>query len=216
MDMLYPLQLNDIHRVEQIINKKILGEKRKKQRDRLVSMRSRDEMRRDDRRNDRRRDDKRDGRRDDKRDTRTDTAHMIRMKTPSRKMTQITSTPGSPMTEATQLGPRGTRLDHLDDRLKDEIVGTPRENASNMGLAQRAEAWATRLTFVGDGASSANKSMKAANVNSSADMKSWLPSSRITLTSPKSRKNSKISTRRASEDIVGHWSKRLGGEFYTG
>ncbi|POM75789.1 LOW QUALITY PROTEIN: Hypothetical protein PHPALM_7058 [Phytophthora palmivora] len=35
MDMLYPLQLNDIHRVEQIINKKILGEKRKKQRDRL-------------------------------------------------------------------------------------------------------------------------------------------------------------------------------------
>ncbi|POM75000.1 LOW QUALITY PROTEIN: Hypothetical protein PHPALM_7952 [Phytophthora palmivora] len=35
MDMLYPLQFNDIHRVEQIINKKILGEKRKKQRDRL-------------------------------------------------------------------------------------------------------------------------------------------------------------------------------------
>ncbi|POM80689.1 LOW QUALITY PROTEIN: Hypothetical protein PHPALM_1443, partial [Phytophthora palmivora] len=35
MDMLYPLQLNDIHRVEQIINKKILGEKRNKQRDRL-------------------------------------------------------------------------------------------------------------------------------------------------------------------------------------
>ncbi|POM75787.1 Hypothetical protein PHPALM_7062 [Phytophthora palmivora] len=70
MDMLYPLQLNDIHRVEQIINKKILGEKRKKQRDRLVSGRSRDEMRRDDRRNDRRRDDKRDGRRDDKRDVR--------------------------------------------------------------------------------------------------------------------------------------------------
>ncbi|POM73447.1 LOW QUALITY PROTEIN: Hypothetical protein PHPALM_9708 [Phytophthora palmivora] len=35
MDMLYPLQLNDIHRVEQIINKKILGEKRKKQRNRL-------------------------------------------------------------------------------------------------------------------------------------------------------------------------------------
>ncbi|POM71295.1 Hypothetical protein PHPALM_12154 [Phytophthora palmivora] len=60
MDMLYPLQLNDIHRVEQIISKKILGEKRKKQRDRLVSGRSRDETRRDDRRNDRRRDDKRD------------------------------------------------------------------------------------------------------------------------------------------------------------
>ncbi|GMF48470.1 unnamed protein product [Phytophthora fragariaefolia] len=36
MDLLYPLQLADIQRVEQIINKKILGEKRKKQRDRLV------------------------------------------------------------------------------------------------------------------------------------------------------------------------------------
>ncbi|POM69152.1 LOW QUALITY PROTEIN: Hypothetical protein PHPALM_14592 [Phytophthora palmivora] len=35
MYMLYPLQLNDILRVEQIINEKILGEKRKKQRDRL-------------------------------------------------------------------------------------------------------------------------------------------------------------------------------------
>ncbi|POM62597.1 hypothetical protein PHPALM_28228 [Phytophthora palmivora] len=68
MDMLYPLQLNDIHRVEQIINKTILGEKRKKQRDRLVSGRSRDEMRRDDRRNDRRRDDKLDGSRDDERE----------------------------------------------------------------------------------------------------------------------------------------------------
>ncbi|GMF16632.1 unnamed protein product [Phytophthora fragariaefolia] len=34
-DLLYPLQLADIQRVEQIINKKILGEKRKQQRDRL-------------------------------------------------------------------------------------------------------------------------------------------------------------------------------------
>ncbi|POM76226.1 Hypothetical protein PHPALM_6565 [Phytophthora palmivora] len=62
MDMLYPLRLNDIRRVEQIINKKILGEKRKKQRDRLISGRSRDELRRDDRLNDQRRDDKRDTR----------------------------------------------------------------------------------------------------------------------------------------------------------
>ncbi|POM75494.1 Hypothetical protein PHPALM_7400 [Phytophthora palmivora] len=54
MDMLYPLQFNDIHRVEQIINKKILGEKRKKQRDQLVSGRSRDELHRDERRNGRR------------------------------------------------------------------------------------------------------------------------------------------------------------------
>ncbi|POM78054.1 Hypothetical protein PHPALM_4464 [Phytophthora palmivora] len=36
MDMLCPLQLNDVHRVTQIINKKIQGEKRKKQRCRLV------------------------------------------------------------------------------------------------------------------------------------------------------------------------------------
>ncbi|POM70467.1 LOW QUALITY PROTEIN: Hypothetical protein PHPALM_13086 [Phytophthora palmivora] len=84
MDMLYPLQLNDSHRVEQIINKKILGEKRKKQRDRLVSGRSRDEMRRDDRRNDRRRDDKRDGRREisdrrreESRDGRINTADYV-------------------------------------------------------------------------------------------------------------------------------------------
>ncbi|GMF58199.1 unnamed protein product [Phytophthora fragariaefolia] len=39
MDLLYPLQLADIQRVEQIINKKILGEKRKKQRDRMVAIR---------------------------------------------------------------------------------------------------------------------------------------------------------------------------------
>ncbi|GMF43989.1 unnamed protein product [Phytophthora fragariaefolia] len=39
MDLLYPLQLADIQRDEQIINKKILGEKRKKQRDRLVASR---------------------------------------------------------------------------------------------------------------------------------------------------------------------------------
>ncbi|GMF62417.1 unnamed protein product [Phytophthora fragariaefolia] len=39
MDLLYPLQLADIQRVEQIINKKLLGEKRKKQRDRLVASR---------------------------------------------------------------------------------------------------------------------------------------------------------------------------------
>ncbi|POM81331.1 Hypothetical protein PHPALM_715 [Phytophthora palmivora] len=84
VDMLYPLQLNDIHRVEQIINKKILGEKRKKQRDRLVSGRSRDEMRRDDRRNDRRRDDKRDGRRDDKRDVRREDRSSGRRREESR------------------------------------------------------------------------------------------------------------------------------------
>ncbi|GMF48196.1 unnamed protein product [Phytophthora fragariaefolia] len=39
MDLLYPLQLPDIQRVEPIIIKKILGEKRKKQRDRLVASR---------------------------------------------------------------------------------------------------------------------------------------------------------------------------------
>ncbi|KAE9274476.1 hypothetical protein PF008_g29582 [Phytophthora fragariae] len=58
MDLLYPLQLADIQRVEQIINKKILGEKRKKQRDRMVSNRTRDTRRGDNsRRGESRRDD---------------------------------------------------------------------------------------------------------------------------------------------------------------
>ncbi|KAE8969742.1 hypothetical protein PR001_g27410 [Phytophthora rubi] len=70
MDLLYPLQLADIQRVEQIINKKILGEKRKKQRDRLVSNRTRDPRRGDNsRQGESRRDDRR-SRRDDSRDRR--------------------------------------------------------------------------------------------------------------------------------------------------
>ncbi|EGZ11060.1 hypothetical protein PHYSODRAFT_337821 [Phytophthora sojae] len=95
MDLLYPQQLTDIKKVEKIINQKILGERRKKQRDRLIGSRSRDakrtdsprhsearrsEPRRDDRRDDRwerRRDDRRDdrrSRRDDGRDRRLATA----------------------------------------------------------------------------------------------------------------------------------------------
>ncbi|KAG2895383.1 hypothetical protein PC117_g23269 [Phytophthora cactorum] len=42
MDLIYPLQLEDIGKVEQIINRRMLDEKRKKQRDRLTTMRSRD------------------------------------------------------------------------------------------------------------------------------------------------------------------------------
>ncbi|POM70727.1 Hypothetical protein PHPALM_12796 [Phytophthora palmivora] len=111
------------------------------------------------------------------------------------------------MTEATRLGPRGTRLDHSEDRLEDVIVGTLiagtlRENDSNMVLAPHAGAWATRLTFVGNVASSANKSTKSANVNSSAATKTWFSSSRITLIIPKSQKNSKVSTRRSAEPVV--------------
>ncbi|POM58914.1 LOW QUALITY PROTEIN: Hypothetical protein PHPALM_36380 [Phytophthora palmivora] len=106
------------------------------------------------------------------------------------------------VTEATRLGPRGTRLDHSEDRLRDEIAGIPRENDSSMVLAPHAGAWATRLTFVGDVESSANKSTKSANVNSSAATRSWLPSSRITLINPKSQKNCKISTRRSAETVV--------------
>ncbi|POM80886.1 Hypothetical protein PHPALM_1217 [Phytophthora palmivora] len=61
------------------------------------------------------------------------------MKTPSRKMMEITSMQGSQVTEATRLGPRGTRLDHSEDRLKDEIVGTPRGNDSKeFGVVQGA------------------------------------------------------------------------------
>ncbi|KAE8972726.1 hypothetical protein PR002_g26424 [Phytophthora rubi] len=73
MDLLYPLQLADIQRVEQIINKKILGEKSKKQRDRMVSNRARCTRRGDNsRRGGSRRDDRRESRRDDRRDLRRD------------------------------------------------------------------------------------------------------------------------------------------------
>ncbi|GMG18578.1 unnamed protein product [Phytophthora fragariaefolia] len=87
MDLLYPMRLDDIERVEKIINTKILGEKRKRQRDRLSSSRSRDgrrvesqrcpestqlnESRKGERRDDRR-DDRREYRRDDRRTRRDD------------------------------------------------------------------------------------------------------------------------------------------------
>ncbi|GMF39382.1 unnamed protein product [Phytophthora fragariaefolia] len=87
MDLLYPMRLDDIERVEKIINTKILGEKRKRQCDRLSGSRSRDnrraesqrrlesnrltESRRSERRDDRR-DDRRDYRRDDRRTRRDD------------------------------------------------------------------------------------------------------------------------------------------------
>ncbi|POM67755.1 LOW QUALITY PROTEIN: Hypothetical protein PHPALM_16183, partial [Phytophthora palmivora] len=267
MDMLYPLQLNDIHRVEQIINKKILGEKRKKQRDRLVSGRSRDEMRRDDRRSDRRREDKCDARRDDKRevrredrrsDRRREEIRDRRINTADYVVEELYGSTGHAEVSRGRLS-RDAELydaedsdgyiaygqgedaesevdaDYVDTGFTSDRGGSariPRNSArsfrgstegrdrrdtsrerqqygpcdawgtSNMGLALLAEAWATRLTFVGDGASSANKSMKSANVNSSAATRSWLPSSRITLTSPKSQKNSKISTRRSVEPVV--------------
>ncbi|GMF63360.1 unnamed protein product [Phytophthora fragariaefolia] len=81
MDLLYPMRLDDIERVEKIINTKILGEKRKRQRDRLSSSRSRDGRRFESQRrpestglNESRkgecRDDRRDGRREYRRDDR--------------------------------------------------------------------------------------------------------------------------------------------------
>ncbi|KAE9003926.1 hypothetical protein PR002_g17208 [Phytophthora rubi] len=42
MDQLYPQRLSDIQRVEKIINQKLLGDKRKKQRDRTASSRVRE------------------------------------------------------------------------------------------------------------------------------------------------------------------------------
>ncbi|GMF64323.1 unnamed protein product [Phytophthora fragariaefolia] len=87
MDLLYPMRLDDIERVENIINTKILGEERKRQRDRLSGSRSRDvrrvesqrraeatrpnESRKSERRDDRR-DDRREYRRDDRRTRRED------------------------------------------------------------------------------------------------------------------------------------------------
>uniref|UniRef100_H3GD67 Retrotransposon gag domain-containing protein n=1 Tax=Phytophthora ramorum TaxID=164328 RepID=H3GD67_PHYRM len=47
MDLLYPQRLSDIHKVEKIINQRLLGGKRKKQRDRLSTARSREPRRGD-------------------------------------------------------------------------------------------------------------------------------------------------------------------------
>ncbi|KAE8965429.1 hypothetical protein PR002_g28680 [Phytophthora rubi] len=74
MDQLYPQRLSDIQRVEKIINQKLLGDKRKKQRDRTTSSRAR-ESRRDDgnrRSESKRSDGYREKRRDDQRDRRED------------------------------------------------------------------------------------------------------------------------------------------------
>ncbi|GMF62302.1 unnamed protein product [Phytophthora fragariaefolia] len=78
MDLLFPMRLDDIERVEKIINTKILGEKRKRQRDQLSSIRSRDGRRVESQRraeatrpneskNNERRADRREYRRDDRR-----------------------------------------------------------------------------------------------------------------------------------------------------
>ncbi|KAE8964794.1 hypothetical protein PR001_g28593 [Phytophthora rubi] len=74
MGQLYPQRLSDIQRVEKIINQKLLGDKRKKQRDRTATGRVR-ESRRDDenrRSESKRSDGYRDRRRDDQRDRRED------------------------------------------------------------------------------------------------------------------------------------------------
>ncbi|KAE9063173.1 hypothetical protein PF010_g29106 [Phytophthora fragariae] len=74
MDQLYPQRLSNIQRVEKIINQKLLGDKRKKQRDRTISSRAR-ESRRDDgnrRSESKRSDGYREKRRDDQRDRRED------------------------------------------------------------------------------------------------------------------------------------------------
>ncbi|GMF46711.1 unnamed protein product [Phytophthora fragariaefolia] len=75
MDLLYPMRLDDIERVEKIINTKILGEKRKWQRDRLSGSRNRDSRRVESQRRlestrltESRRSERRDDRRDDRRD----------------------------------------------------------------------------------------------------------------------------------------------------
>ncbi|KAG2815178.1 hypothetical protein PC112_g13991 [Phytophthora cactorum] len=71
MVLVYPLPLDDISKVEQVINRRILGEKRKKQCDRLVTMRSRYVKRKEQsRRAEPHREDRRDGNRDDRRDDR--------------------------------------------------------------------------------------------------------------------------------------------------
>ncbi|KAE9338885.1 hypothetical protein PF008_g11834 [Phytophthora fragariae] len=74
MDQLYPQRLSDIQRVEKIINQKLLGDKRKKQRDRTTSSRVRESLRDDGSRRgeSKRSDGYREKRRDDQRDRRED------------------------------------------------------------------------------------------------------------------------------------------------
>ncbi|KAE9258873.1 hypothetical protein PF001_g33215, partial [Phytophthora fragariae] len=74
MDQLYPQRLSDIQRVEKIINQKLLGDKRRKQRDRTASSRVRESHRDDgNRRSESRRNDGyREKRHDNKRDRRDD------------------------------------------------------------------------------------------------------------------------------------------------
>ncbi|GMF47171.1 unnamed protein product [Phytophthora fragariaefolia] len=98
MDLLYPLQLADIQRVEEIINKKILGEKRKKQRGCLVASRV-GEARRNDgpqrrdvsRRGDIRRD-HRDGRRGETHESRQDDRRSRRDESRERRVTLAVAT----------------------------------------------------------------------------------------------------------------------------
>ncbi|KAG3030993.1 hypothetical protein PC128_g5534 [Phytophthora cactorum] len=67
MDLICPLQLDDISKGEQVINHRILGEKRKKQRDRLVTIRSRhNKQKHQSCRAELRLDDRQDERRDDR------------------------------------------------------------------------------------------------------------------------------------------------------
>ncbi|GMF59974.1 unnamed protein product [Phytophthora fragariaefolia] len=79
MDLLYPMRLDDIERGENIINTKILGEKRKWQRDQLSGSRSRDGRRVESHRrpeptrlNESSKSERRDERRDDRREYRRD------------------------------------------------------------------------------------------------------------------------------------------------
>ena len=72
MDLIYPQRLDDIERVEKILSHRLLGEKRKKQRDRVISGRSRDVRTKRDVRDTKLRDSRREPRRDDYRYDRHD------------------------------------------------------------------------------------------------------------------------------------------------
>ncbi|GMF38680.1 unnamed protein product [Phytophthora fragariaefolia] len=123
MDLLYPMRLDDIERVEKIINTKILGEKRKRQRDRLSSRRSRDGRRVESQRrpeltrlNISRKSEHRDDRRDDRREYRRDDRRIRRDDGHDRRVTVAVTSDDEKSDEVEcQPSRRLGQLDYDDD-----------------------------------------------------------------------------------------------------
>ncbi|GMF62079.1 unnamed protein product [Phytophthora fragariaefolia] len=213
MDLLYSLQLADIQRVEQIINKKILGEKSKKQRDRLVASRVGEARRNDDpqrrdisRRSDIRRD-HRGGRRGEPHESRRDDLRSRRDDNRERRVTVADATVDDLYRGATQLPVVATAkitaqlaemIEASTNAPTTEITevttvrGVPMIAENNavtrpsdpvMVLVQHAEAAGTQHTSAIGGANSASRCMMRGAARRSSAWRSSPSSSAPTSTS---------------------------------